>query len=164
MQCFDERGYPCDDIVTPIFLHNADGQNACHEDGYCVVRCNWDNSQVFWSWQQCKPGNPCPPYGLTHWTELYDENPLAENFSSSSYQYDIPFPESMQSTVPFNNLIFSIDEIQFMENVRSLYDNDTTKFLVDNGYNLRGAECEILDGKEVCFISRNRGRFVLCYL
>ena len=45
-----------------------------------------------------------------------------------------------------------------MERIKSSYNTETKEYLQNYGYDLRGVECEIKDGKEICFVSHRGGR------
>lgn len=182
-------GNNCPSFVTPLFLHTAENQRSCtNENNYCTVFCKDD--EVFWYAHECPSNEICPPHGTIHWSEFYSSNPITPapsipikktNHISFSYSntnnnnnnnnkketktnehdnYSIIVPPHLSQVLIPTEMQFDSFEIQFMQETRSNYDQDTVKYLQEYGYDLRGLQCEILNDKEVCYAEHRGGRLV----
>ena len=76
---------------------------------------------------------------------------------SYSYEVDAPAPFYEQPT-PQNRKTFTEAEKRFSNELKQSYTAKQKKFLQTHGFDLRGAECEIKDGQEICFVAHRGGR------
>jgi len=147
IKCVDQHRNQCPSEVTPLYLHNAEGQWSCQnrEGSFCTVECRRDS--VLWFAHQCPKRGVCPPHDIVSWETFYDSpNPLLPKDPKAPIRANNPVAASTQQKT------FTKEEIDFMTNVRARLPKETKDFIKKHGYDLRGLKCEILDGKQACFV------------
>jgi len=153
-----------------LYLNAAPNQYACTlENMFCTISCI--DNEVYWHAHTCNGESRCPPYDKDHWSTFYNNNPKAKKMAKMgilkpakqpiSYSYEVePLPNFNEQPIPQNVKSFTKYEKEFSKRLKASYSDLDKEFLKKYGFNLRGAECEILDDKEVCFVSHRGGRFV----
>ena len=146
--------------MTPLWLNEAKGQWSCKEEGrFCTVGCKGDN--VNWFAHNCSPYDVCPPHGTVPVSDFYDVDPREKKASNPSPSPSpAPVPKKATNNAPavVDTHIPSPYEMQFMEKLKESLDIPTRDILKKHGWNLRGLDCEILDGNERCYAQNKIGR------
>lgn len=137
---------------------------------YCTFSCV--NNQVNWYAHTCEQNRPCPPYPLTPWQDFFEYNPRAKKMAKMglilpykrpiSYDYEVQ-PPPLRYVIPFDKKHFTQEEEELSNALKASYKENDRKILRKKGFDLRGAECEIKDNKEVCFVPHRGGRFVIYF-
>ena len=141
-------------------LTEAYDQWSCNLNGYfCTVACLGDD--VYWFSHTCPEDGECPPYGRVPYSSYYGEE---EEHGNHHHALTAPvrFDDDdniSYGNIPLNHIKGATDEeIEFTRNIQSKYSKKDKDFLKNYGYDLRGIDCEIKDGKETCFLNHRLGR------
>jgi len=178
--CFTD-GVRCPSFVTPLYLHLADGQYSCQSkhqlDMYCTAQCSRHSTELQWFAHSCPFYDICPPYGTVAWQEFYESDPFNPSPSPTPTPasnpvplieeiplvdietYDPPLmPPRPEVFPPWEEQSYTKAEREFMKEVKAQYNSEERQYLQKYGYDLRGLQCEILDGRETCFSTYRNGR------
>merc|ERR1712137_1177575 len=178
IRCSDpETKETCPDYVDPMWLSAAESQYACHlSNHYCTISCR--GGDVFWHGHACPDNKACdPPHGYVPYTKFYEPlhpqeghshglmlPPVNENQNENENEGDGFYYDGKLRILDWDYATIAKqrpptkDEIAFTNQRKSQLKREVKELVKKKGFNLRGLDCEIKDGKEVCFLNHRLGR------
>lgn len=174
----------CPSYVTPRFLTLADSQWSCQRwgDSYCTVQCNGVDSVESWFAHQCDFRDiwTCPPYPRVPYSAFNDPLTEAEKRKVSwvpiveelypnddvvvQYTYDdgrivnyiVGSEKEPEPEPEWVHMTFTQEEKRFSDEMKRKMDPANRKTLEEYGVDMRGLKCEILNGREQCYLENPR--------